>query len=432
MTLNKVLVYPDNLMSANEFAYIIRECNLSATVVLTSEALMQPFTQIEQVDFICLNKDSAKVEKYTTNHNEIKKKINTTGLFLKRLLLTPLSVLIFYKKYLSIKKKIPPNFKRALIATDRSYADGYILPFYYFCKKKKIRMIIPNTATFATKEGMLKARVARQDKFAATWLEVVFFKHLVEEYEGAKLCYYPINIIIALKAFGVLSKNPWVMGANNGATLCLNNQKSKLKYMKASVNEGNIMVTGSYKIKDAYLNERNRIEMIGLALPQMYEHNILSWSEHIKIIESLLSGICALGKEVIVFLHPKMDKSNYCYLELKYNCKIYEQRTDIGLKLVDLYVATFSTTVLTAVTHGIPSLVIDCFNANYKMFDDYTSIKVFKDIQCLIEDLSAYVKDSNRYIKLKKEAIVDSKIIDVEPGKGMLKLKHLIENELQF
>ncbi|MCG9597822.1 hypothetical protein L1D15_13955 [Vibrio sp. Isolate25] len=406
---------------------------MSATVVLASETLKQPFSQIEQVDFIYLNNKNAKAEEVTTENNKRKRKENSVlHLFLKRILLTPLSVLSFYKKYLSIKKSVPSNFKQALIANDRSYADGYILPFYYFCKKEKIKMIIPSTATFATKEGMLRARVSRKEKFAVTWLEKVLCNHLVVDFEGTKLCYYPINTIIALKIFGVLSKNPWVMGANNNATLCLNNQKSKLEYLNAGVDEENIIVTGSYKIKDAYLNERKRIGVIGFALPQMYEHDILSWSEHIAIIENVLSGICNLEKEVIVFLHPKMDKSNYHYLESRYNCKISEQRTDVGLKSVDIYIATFSTTVLTATTHGIPSLVIDCFDANYKMFDDYASIKVFKEIQCLVSELGAYVRDPNRYVELKKEVFSDSKLIDDEPGRGMLKLKQLIENEIQL
>jgi hypothetical protein len=424
MKSNKLLVYPDNLMSANEFAHIIKECSLEAVVIVASAKIKQTFIDLQNVEFLHLYNVSDKVVQ--KNKGGVKNVLRNVPKFF----LTPVKAYSFYRRYLYLKKLIGTSYDTAIIATDRSYADGFVMPFYFFCKRHGIRMVIPSTADFADKERMLKARLEKESQFKSTWFEKLFFRNYVENYGGVELIYYSIDIILTFKLFGVLSKNPWVMGGNNSALLCLNNKNLEQQYISEGVHKENITVTGSYKIVDDFISESKSIEVLGFALPQMFEHDILPWGEHISIIEELLAGLMLLEKEIIVFLHPKMDKIKYSYLESRYNCKISTNRTDLGIKDVDLYIATFSTTVLTATIFGIPSLVIDCFNARFKMFNHLPSISIFDEIPSLLLTAEKLILNENKYSELKSSALLDSKSLEENPGHGMNNLKNILQNEI--
>jgi len=419
--MNRFVFYPDNITSSNEFAYIIRECQLEATVVVSSDEIKKKFEGISGLEFVYLYK-----KKQLSKVGAQKKKRK----YYPKLLLVPLQVLRFYKRYCFFSKSLSSKKITAIIATDRSYADGFVMPFYFFCKKKNIRMIIPSTANFADKESMLKARFAKDDSFKPTFIEKLLLTRFIERIMGVELIYYSIDIILTFFFFGVLSKNPWVMGANNNAILCLNNDTQAKKMIDHGVNKENIAITGSYKITQNFNNARERVEVVGFSLPQMFEHNILPWDEHINIIEAILFELTFLNVRVVVFLHPKMDRDNYKYLETKFNCHIASKRTDVGIMDVDLYISTFSTTVLTATIFGIPSLVIDCFDAKYTMYDEYSSISVFDDVPTLIALCRDIIANEECYQQLKAKTNSDSKLIEVNPGMGMINLKKLIQNDI--
>ena len=218
MKSNKLLVYPDNLMSANEFAHIIKECALNAVVIVTSHKIKQTFIDLQNVEFLHL---------YNVSDKEVQKTKGGVKSVLRnvpKLFLTPVKAYSFYRRYLYLKKLIGTSYNTAIIATDRSYADGFTIPFYFFCKKHNIRMVIPSTADFADKERMLKSRLVKESQFKVTWIEKLLFREYVSKFKGIELIYYSIDIILTFKLFGVLSKNPWVMGGNNSALLCLNNK----------------------------------------------------------------------------------------------------------------------------------------------------------------------------------------------------------------
>lgn len=416
-------------MSANEFAYIMNECELSATVIVSSIEIKEKFIGIPNVQFIELYdsyKDRAIIKGNSDRTGKGKKKFS----YIPKVFLIPLRIISFYKKIRFFKKVISPSCSVAIIATDRSYADGFVMVFYYFCKKNNIKMIIPSTAIFSTKESMLKMREKKEKEFLPSLSEKIFFHKYIEKIEGKELIYYPIDILCTFKFFGVLSKNPWVMGANNSAILCLNNEELASIYCSEGVKKANIEVLGSYKLKSSSFNEKENVDVIGISLPQMYEHNILPWDEHIEIIEKMLCGLQLLDKKLVVFLHPKMKKSTYKYLESKFNCTISSERTDVALVDTDLYIATYSTTVFTATIYGIPSLVLDCFNANYNLFDKYTSIEVFSNIELLLEKAKMLCINSKLLQQAQKKTRFDSKRLEVSPGIGMKNLKKLIESEM--
>ena len=231
--------------------------------------------------------------------------------------------------------------------------------------------------------------------------------------------------------FGVLSKNPWIMGANSLATICVNNAQVERELINGGVNENNIKITGSYKYSSPKnINPKNKISNIGFALPQLFEHNILPWKEHIESIENLLGLMAKLSVNIIIYLHPKMDIKNYEYLEHKYQCVIGCGRTDDNIPLLDIYVATFSTTVFTSLVYGIPALVLDSFDANYNMFDDYKSVNVFKSEETLALYLESLIKDNESYMALVSDVAKDALSIEPFLGCGMNNLAKVLAVEV--
>ena len=96
-------------------------------------------------------------------------------------------------------------------------------------------------------------------------------------------------------------------------------------------------------------------KIIICALPQLAEHNILDWENHWKEIEFLVSTISSRKQNLILSLHPKMEREKYLFLEEKYNCKIAEERLFEFLPIADLFIATFSSTIIWSVFCEISS-----------------------------------------------------------------------------
>ncbi len=420
----KIIAYPDNEMSANEFAYIIKRLRCEALVIVSSEAIKAKFIEQGNISFIQIYSQSKGVVHQGKGKNATF--IDTRAIvnkleWLYQLLSLPLKIVRFYQTY----RKFESFFKAekvlsALIPSDRSYADGSLMPFVYFCKRHGIKTVIPQTAIFANKQGMLTVRLAHQNKFAPNIIDIILFKKYIQSINGVDLIYYHFDVLIIFKMFGVLSNNPWVMGGNSLSTICVNNEQVKNELAFSGVPEENIKVTGSYKYNiEKSSATKSKIRIIGFALPQLYEHNILPWEEHIHSIETVLANLSKLPAQVEVFLHPKMKFSKYQYLESKYDCNIFKGRTDERIPLLDVYIATFSSTVLTSLVYGVPSLVLDSFNANYDMFKQHKSVKIFNSEIKLCHYMSRLIEDREEYKGLLSEVAADGQRVEPFLGCGL-------------
>lgn len=203
--------------------------------------------------------------------------------------------------------------------------------------------------------------------------------------------YYPHVIGNALDKFGVLTKNPYVMGSGYSDILCLNNKYYKDLYISRGIKEKKIKVVGDglydhiynqysekLEIKQKILKEYNldnNKKIVIVALPQLGEHNMLPWDKHWKEIKFLMEKLENLEQNLLISLHPKMDRKKYEFLEQKYNCTILDERLADVLPIADMFVATFSSTVVWSVLCGIKTVVVDFYGLNYTMYDFLTSIK---------------------------------------------------------
>ena len=143
--------------------------------------------------------------------------------------------------------------------------------------------------------------------------------------------------------------------------------------------------------------------LVILALPQLYEHQLLSKEQHFAEIEYLVSTISKYSTDVLVSLHPKMDKVHYLFLEKKYNVVIAEQNLIDIIHLAKIFISTYSSTVLWSVALGIPSIIVDFYTLNYSYFKNFKGVGIFSEKQ----SFEAYLVELLKFGKLYKSKEID-------------------------
>lgn len=126
-------------------------------------------------------------------------------------------------------------------------------------------------------------------------------------------------------------------------------------------------------------------KIIVFALPQLAEHNMVTWDIHKKNMEKILQIMHEKFGMVLISLHPKSDIENYRYLA-EYGCFLEERLRDI-ICGTDLLIAVSSSSVL----HWAEMLQID---------------RIAIDTKCLQKEIGQNPKDLLN-MEAKKEYVSD-------------------------
>lgn len=303
--------------------------------------------------------------------------------------------------------------------------------FLKVAKILNIPTIIPYMVYFAEQEDLVKTSIVNVSNSMIDSKYVKDSEERLSFHKRRNKYYYPHTIANALDKFGVLTSNPWFMGAGFSDILCLPNNYMKEHYIKNGVDLSKIKIVGDISYDQLYLNYVNREnikeiilkkysldknkKIIIVALPQLGEHNQLSWDKHWKEISFLMESLTILEKNILISLHPKMDRKSYEFIKDKYSCIILDERLSYVLPIGDMFIATFSSTILWSVLCGIKTVVIDFYGLNYKMFDFIKSIKKVNDKNKLkstiINTLHSKVDFTEDWNSLSREKVFDGKTI---------------------
>ena len=334
-----------------------------------------------------------------------------------------------YKKI----RKLVKEYEIDILLLNGDRHLGYEPVFLKVSKELKIPSVIVYLVHYADEESILNREMPTK-KIKTNWLNSSYIKRSQDNPKYVVLkgsYYYSHPVGNALSKFGVLTPNPYVMGSGFSSILCLNNVFHKNYYIHSGVNEDKIKVLGdpaydslfeSYsqkkRLKSQILYKYDlaaRKKILFLALPQLGEHNILPWKEHWDEIEFLVSNLCHLQCNILVSLHPKMNASEYMYLERKYDCVILEETLSEVLPAADLFVATYSSTVVWSVLCGIKTVVVDFYGLNLSMYDFLTSIMKIENKECFEEIVSEFLTDnvdfSADWKMLSRDEVFDGKTI---------------------
>lgn len=321
-----------------------------------------------------------------------------------------------------------------LIGGDRHITSGFEPAILRACKDLKIPAIIPYLTYLGEEEGLLLSS-SRYPHHQPSFFLSNYIKKSQLKFSGQKKherYFYKHSISNALDRLGVLSKNPWVMGSGESTLLCLPNKHLMRHYQAFGVSPSKTVLVGDVSYDKLYFQCKERNEnrlslekkyglernknLIVMALPQLAEHGLLSWPDHWEEIRFLVGSVVLMEQNVLLSMHPKMYRDNYVFLEEEYNCHIVDEQLSDVLPAGDLFVATFSSTVLWAVLCGIKSVVVDFYDLGYNMYDFLDScVKVQNRTvlqSCISEQLDKNTNFSKDWDSLSRNEVFDGGVID--------------------
>ena len=155
-------------------------------------------------------------------------------------------------------------------------------------------------------------------------------------------------MILALKLFGTLSKNPWQMGCGKVNRICVDSQHTYNRYKKNGVPMSKMRIIGDIATDELYKSCKNKKELrvdiirkysldpskkiMICAIPQLYEHDRLDIDSHWNEIYFLLESFCRnKNKFLNLFLQTnkvddeckkKIEINEVDLLDLKKNLEI--------------------------------------------------------------------------------------------------------------
>jgi hypothetical protein len=142
----------------------------------------------------------------------------------------------------------------------------------------------------------------------------------------------------------------------------------------------------------------------------------MDWDTHWKEIRYIISCLEKQGNNLVLSLHPKMNREDYLFLENDYDCIIADEQLRDILAYADIFVAINSSTVLWAVILGVNTVLMDWYGLDSANFSGLTSIRYVKNKNELSKVLSQSIEDeadfSNDWDILEREKLFDGNVIN--------------------
>ncbi len=256
--------------------------------------------------------------------------------------------------------------------------------------------------------------------FIKSWLDRLIsrlFPNWTYHIQDRSLFFVPVANALAAQFWGIMPKTPWALGG--GAATCMAVESPHLKemFVEQDISKDKLIVTGKPSADQIYGLMQNtdvdkmyqewgvtRTQKVLLcSVPQLAEHGLLPWEEHWREIDFLLATLTAHPDAVVVLsLHPKSDPDAYKNLASKYGAIIAEQRIYSLLPGCDIFVATYSSTVVQAIGVGKPTIVVDFYDLNYTLYDDVPGVVVVNQRKKFGVILNRLVADREYYERLSK------------------------------
>lgn len=269
------------------------------------------------------------------------------------------------KKYMSlldIKAKkiyeaIKPDF---FIVTDDRVGGMHMALLKYAKKGTVIRVPVAVQAdynvSFYSREYN-SALVVDDRIFNINHLQCRLGDKMIHTIEEKSRAFYQTGEAFAFHSLGMLADHPWASGASKCDYVLTVSQVEKERVLEeAYPRRIKVEVMGLPEDYDIVNCAKNDIDIHGkykdlgnkvvvFAIPQMAEHNEVSWKVHRPNIRKLSTWINAKYGKVLFSLHPKSRKDDYVFLEsegLGYICE--EKLSDI-IRYADVLICSEASSV---------------------------------------------------------------------------------------
>lgn len=405
---------------------------VQVNIIVACESIESDFTKI-------LNYNNIKIiylikQRINLSEKNFESKKSKISLLIKNTTMGQISysfvLAIKMFRYLKVADKYMTTIKPdiLLVNSDRM---GVSLEqaFLKMSKKYAIRSIAPYTSVIS---NGISLRFASFNSYSIkTVLDKILFKILknqTKNIDGKIIKFYDSSTTIALKLFGLLSLNPWMIGNGLIDYVCLDNLFSLNKYKNDILFPEKFKIVGDIEydilyhqsiLQKKYLNTNytinNDLPNIIISLPQLAEHFILDWEQHWQEIYFILDELKDINANIFISLHPKMDLNKYVHLEKRYSYVILKEQLRDVIHESDLFIAINSSTVLWSTILGTKTVVLDYFELDSSYFENLSSIQFVKEKKnfkkVVMNTLISKINFIDDFRILSKDDIFDGKTI---------------------
>jgi hypothetical protein len=210
-------------------------------------------------------------------------------------------------------------------------------------------------------------------------------------HRGERLLYVAGEMILAAAAHGMLPPHPFNAAGFGGLAdrFAVEGERARRAAVDGGAMPERVFDTGRASTDRLFEHQRDAqnlrqrlCERFGLrndrptvllAVPQLAEHGLCTWTRHWEHIEWLLARLAdsTLGANVVLSLHPKSDPHDYRDRAARHGARIAEEtRIEQLVPACDLFVATHSSTVVMAIGCATPAVVLNLYGMDYDTYGD--------------------------------------------------------------
>ena len=208
-----------------------------------------------------------------------------------------------------------------------------------------------------------------------------------ESTEKMLISYYSQGCTLALKQTKLLPELPWVVGKSSCCKILVQDEFQRDFLCKNGVHEKRILhfgnrfsgqknLTRTEICRRYFLDAEKPIAVV--ALPQHIEDSVFSREEAYKFVIDVLKGLQLLEANILISLHPKMDRENYQFIKDDFQLKIAKEDLEDIIATADVFFSSYSSTLLWAYQLEIPFYILDFLNEKLTVFDHLPHLKVLE------------------------------------------------------
>lgn len=181
---------------------------------------------------------------------------------------------------------------------------------------------------------------------------------------------------------------------------------------------------------------RSHLKTILCAVPNTAEQNLCSWAQHERDTHRLFQAMRSVGDcNVLLNLHPKSNPATYRAIAEQYRFTIAEGRSiEELLPACDLFVSTFSSTIITAIGCHKPVLNLDIYGARDDLFAGCRGVVTVRDWDAAAVELRSLMRDEPRFMRLVESQRMDAPhwgMFDGQCGaRLMVEMENLVRDQL--
>ncbi len=338
-------------------------------------------------------------------------------------------------------EKVQPTL--IVSAGDRTLSHQVVV--HSVAKLKGVKIVIPPISAISGSHELAQIKYENNGNAHVSrdlQLREKFPKQFFPSKNGTQVSFYPVWMIETLHSLNCLPSSPWVLGESFADLVMVEGAFQESLCLSLGLNPKKIQVVGDTELDSLYqsyseskhfndLVKKNVVTTVVMALPQMYEHGLLSFEEHWQLMKDLCNGVTDNGLKLIVSLHPKMPLARYKPLEDIMGVEISLKPLREILVQADIFVATNgSSTWLWATLCGIPTVLCDWSGLDYDFINTQSlGVRVIRSKDDYCQYIRRLSNDFKFYSNQRMLQVHGGKDLALFDGKAAERM-HLLFNKM--